>query len=40
MLIDSDAAINLMSFSVFKKPEREVDKLMKTNQTLNGVGAT
>jgi hypothetical protein len=40
MLLDSDATVNLMSYSVFKKLRREDDELMKTNLTLNGVGAT
>jgi hypothetical protein len=38
MLIDGGAAINLISYTVFKKVGREDDKLMKTNLTLNGVG--
>jgi hypothetical protein len=37
MLIDGGAAVNLISYSVFKKLGREDDKLMKTNLTLNGV---
>jgi hypothetical protein len=37
MLIDGGAAINLMSYSVFKKLGREDDELMKTNLTLNDV---
>jgi hypothetical protein len=37
MLIDDSAAINLMPYFVFKKLGREVDELMKTNLTLNGV---
>jgi hypothetical protein len=42
MLVDHGAAINLMSYSIFKKLRREDDELMKTNLTLNGVrgGAT
>jgi hypothetical protein len=40
MLINGDVAVNLMSYSVFKKLGREDDELMKTNLTLNGVGAT
>jgi hypothetical protein len=40
MLIDDDAAINPMSYSMFKKLRREDNVLMKTNLTLNGVGAT
>jgi hypothetical protein len=38
MLIDDSAAVNLMSYSVFKKFGRKDDELMKTNLTLNGVG--
>jgi hypothetical protein len=38
MLIDGDTTINLMSYSVFKKLGREDDELVKTSQTLNGVG--
>jgi hypothetical protein len=38
MLIDGGAAVNLMSYSVFKKLEQEDDELMKTNLTLNNVG--
>jgi hypothetical protein len=39
MLVDGGAAINLMSYSVFKKLGREDDELVKTNLTLNGVGS-
>jgi hypothetical protein len=38
MLINGDATINLMSYSVLKKLEREDDELVKTNLMLNGVG--
>jgi hypothetical protein len=38
MLIDSGAAVNLMSCSIFKKLVREDDELVKTNPTLNGMG--
>jgi hypothetical protein len=38
MLIDSGAAINSKSYSVFKKLRREEDELVKTNVTLNDVG--
>jgi hypothetical protein len=38
MLIDGGAAINLMSYSIFKKLGREDDELMKTNLMLNGMG--
>jgi hypothetical protein len=36
MLIDSGAAGNLMSYSIFKKLGREDDELMKTNLMLKG----
>jgi hypothetical protein len=35
MLIDGDAALNLISYSIFKKLGREDDELVKTNLTLN-----
>jgi hypothetical protein len=38
MLIDGGVAVNLMSYSVFKKLGRKDDELVKTNLTLNGVG--
>jgi hypothetical protein len=38
MLIDGCAAVNLMSYSVFKKLGWEDNELVKTNLTLNGVG--
>jgi hypothetical protein len=38
MLMNGGAAILLMPYSVFKKLEREDDKLMKTNLMLNDVG--
>jgi hypothetical protein len=38
MLVDDGTAINLMSYSMFKKLGREDDKLMKTKLTLNSVG--
>jgi hypothetical protein len=38
MFIDGSAAVNLMSYSVFKKLGRKHDELMKTNLTLNSVG--
>jgi hypothetical protein len=38
MLVDSSAAVNLMSYSIFKKLGKGDDELMKTNLTLNGVG--
>jgi hypothetical protein len=37
MLVDGGDAVNLMSYSIFKKLGREGDKLMKTNLMLNGV---
>jgi hypothetical protein len=37
MLIDDDAAINLMSYSVSKKLGRKDNELVKTNLTLNCV---
>jgi hypothetical protein len=37
MLVDGGVAMNLMSYSIFKKFGKEVDELMKTNLTLNGV---
>jgi hypothetical protein len=39
MLVDGDAVINLMSYSVFKKFRREDDELMKTNLMLNDMGS-
>jgi hypothetical protein len=38
MLIDGGTAINLMSYVVFKKLEREDGELIKTTLMLNGVG--
>jgi hypothetical protein len=38
MLIDGDATVNLMPYSIFKKLGRKDDELMKTNLMLNGVG--
>jgi hypothetical protein len=40
MLVDGGAAVNLMSYSVFKNLEREDDELVKTILTLNGMGET
>jgi hypothetical protein len=40
MLIDGGTAINLMSYSAFRKLGRKDDKLMRTNLMLNGVGGT
>jgi hypothetical protein len=39
MLVDGDAAVNLMPYSIFKKHGWEDNKLVKTNLMLNGVGA-
>jgi hypothetical protein len=39
MLIDGDIAVNFMSYSVFMKIRWEDDELVKTNLTLNGMGA-
>jgi hypothetical protein len=38
MLVDGGAAVNLISYSVFKKLGREGDELVKTNLMLNGMG--
>jgi hypothetical protein len=38
MLVDGGAAINLMSYSLFKKLGREDNMLLKTNLMLNSVG--
>jgi hypothetical protein len=38
MLINGGAAVNLMSYSIFKKLGKEEDELVKTNLMLNGVG--
>jgi hypothetical protein len=38
MLVDGGAAVNLMSYSVFKNLGRKDDELVKTNRMLNGVG--
>jgi hypothetical protein len=40
MLIDGGAVINLMPYTIFKKLGREDNELVKTNLTLNGMGAT
>jgi hypothetical protein len=40
MLVDGGAAVSLMPYTIFKKLGREDDKLVKTNITLNSVGAT
>ncbi|KAF0928515.1 hypothetical protein E2562_004137 [Oryza meyeriana var. granulata] len=36
MFVDGGAAVNLMSYSLFKKLGQEDDELKKTNMTLNG----
>jgi hypothetical protein len=38
MLIDGSAAVNLMSYTMFKKLGRKDDELVKSNLTLNGMG--
>jgi hypothetical protein len=38
MLINGGAAINLMSYFVFKKLKKEDDELVRTNLMLNGMG--
>jgi hypothetical protein len=38
MLVDGSAAVNLMSYSIFKKLGREDNELVKNNLTLNNVG--
>jgi hypothetical protein len=38
MLIDGGAAVNLMSYSIFKKLGREDDELVNTKLTLNSMG--
>jgi hypothetical protein len=38
ILVDGGAAVNLMSYAVFKKLGWENNELMKTNLTLNSVG--
>jgi hypothetical protein len=40
MLVDDSAIVNMLSYSIFKKLEREDDKLVKTNLVLNRGGAT
>jgi hypothetical protein len=40
MLLDGGVAVNLMLYSIFKKLGREDNELVKTNLTLNGMGAT
>jgi hypothetical protein len=38
VLIDGSAAINLMSYFMFKKLGKEDNELMKTKLTMNGIG--
>jgi hypothetical protein len=40
MLIEGGGAVNLMSYAMFQKLGREEYELVKTNLTLNSVGAT
>jgi hypothetical protein len=40
MLINGGAAVNLMSYSIFKKLGKEEDELVKTNLMLNGMGGS
>jgi hypothetical protein len=40
MLVNGGVVVNLMPYSVLKKLRKEDDELMKTNLTLNGMGAT
>jgi hypothetical protein len=40
MLVDGGCAVNLMSYSIFKKLGREGNQLVKINLKLNGMGAT
>jgi hypothetical protein len=40
ILFDGGAVMSLMLYSVFKKLGREDDEFVKTNLTLNGLGAT
>jgi hypothetical protein len=38
MLVDGGTAINLMSYSLYRKLGKQDDELVKTNMTLSGVG--
>jgi hypothetical protein len=38
MLVDGGTAVNLMSYSIFKKLGREDNELVKTNLMLNNMG--
>jgi hypothetical protein len=38
MLVDGGAAVNLMSYSLYRKLGKQDDELVKTNMTLSGVG--
>jgi hypothetical protein len=40
MLIDNGTAVNLMSYSIFKKLRRDDDEHVKTKLTLNNMGVT
>jgi hypothetical protein len=38
MLVDGEAAVNLMTYSLYRKLGKQDVKLVKTNMTLSGVG--
>jgi hypothetical protein len=38
MLVDGEAAVNLMPYSLYRKLGKQDDELVKTNMTLSGVG--
>jgi hypothetical protein len=38
MLVNGGAAVNLISYSLYRKLGKQDDKLVKTNMTLSGVG--
>jgi hypothetical protein len=39
MLVDGGAALNLMSYSMYRKLEKQDNELIRTNTTLRGVGS-
>jgi hypothetical protein len=39
MLVDGGVAMNLMSYSLYRKLGKQDDKLVKTNMTLSGIGS-
>jgi hypothetical protein len=39
MLVDGRAAMNLMSYSLYRKLEKQDNELVKTNMTLSGIGS-